>query len=1014
MNHLSLCLLFIPYFLTAQQQAVWFERLGMDDGLSSPYVISLCRDSRGFLWIGTAGGGLNRYDGHEMKVYRRRENDSLSLCDDHINNIVEDSEGFLWLGTNDGVCRMNPANGKCRRFTRHNGKLRGGYGCRVMLDRKGRVWTGNHGNLEYFDSTEQRFIRHPAIDAAEVITLSDFDAGGRLWLGTLNGFIAFDPAAGTARRILFSPATSAAPQAEPESAGIHIDRFNNIWVATWGRGLLRYDPGRDKFEQFLWDPNPEFPFMSNIPAALEETFGPDSARSFWIAANGGLFKFRLDPETFPDLKQEYEFYNSRSQAGLPEDSYTTMLADREGNLWAGSAVNGVYRYNTRQENFLTLRKIKKGPINQIGFTRNGEAIVCGLEEPVVLLDKNLRRKKAFTRFSAQMSSADVRNSWEAVKDESSGILYIATLDGLVAWDERMNKIRLYRYNPKDSSGLFHRKISNVMPVGNDRVLLGLWKRPLQLFDARGGKNIKILSPNLIVRRLRKSADGRVWVCTESGLFRFDPVAEQLDTVIGAADVRFWDAHFDRRGRIWTGTNKGLWLFDPKSNRIIARYGVEQGLPGNSISGICEDSLGRLWLMTELGLCFFDPDTRQCHPVTQADGLFFKKIEYQMSQSPDGRVWLAYENHIQIFKPELVKTPQPSRVYITGLKINEKDTLPDIPFERIPEIRLRPGQNALTFSFTAIDLESFGKTNFLYRLDGLQTEWVRAGKNRTAAFVNLPAGQYTFRVRPEDAGAGDTFDAVLRVRVTDHFWQRAWFRALVLVLLGAFTVFAYNRWTNQRMRLRLADLERERALEELRVDIAQDIHDEVGSALTKIALSAQFAAMLPDQQEQDFREKLRRIGTEARNVALQLGEIVFAINPRYDRFAEVQAYFREKGREFLEEAQISSRFELPAAPGNPAVPPQVKRQLYMLYRECLNNIVKHAEARSVGIVFRLDENGRDYLLEIRDDGKGFDPEKTRQFGSGLKGMQMRAEKIGAALEIETGPGKGTAVRVRGKL
>ncbi|MCK6695347.1 MAG: histidine kinase, partial [Thermoanaerobaculia bacterium] len=283
----------------------------------------------------------------------------------------------------------------------------------------------------------------------------------------------------------------------------------------------------------------------------------------------------------------------------------------------------------------------------------------------------------------------------------------------------------------------------------------------------------------------------------------------------------------------------------------------------------------------------------------------------------------------------------------------------------------------------------------------------------AAFVNLPAGQYTFRVRPEDAGAGDAFDAVLRVRVTDHFWQRAWFRALVLVLLSAFTVFAYNRWTNQRMRLRLADLERERALEDLRVDIAQDIHDEVGSALTKIALSAQFAAMVPDQQEQDFREKLRRIGTEARNVALQLGEIVFAINPRYDRFAEVQAYFREKGREFLEEAQLSSRFDLPPAPGNPAVPPPVKRQLYMLYRECLNNIVKHAEARSVSIVFRL-ENRRDYLLEIRDDGKGFDPENTRQFGSGLKGMQMRAEKIGAVLEMETGPGNGTTVRVRGRL
>src|SRR5690606_21429633 len=102
--------------------------------------------------------------------------------------------------------------------------------------------------------------------------------------------------------------------------------------------------------------------------------------------------------------------------------------------------------------------------------------------------------------------------------------------------------------------------------GNGRLLLGLWKRPLQLFDARKGKNIKILSPNLIVRRLRKTSDGRVWVCTENGLFRFDPATERLDTVIGDAGVRFWDVHFDRRGRSWAGTSKGLCLFDPTSHR----------------------------------------------------------------------------------------------------------------------------------------------------------------------------------------------------------------------------------------------------------------------------------------------------------------------------------------------------------------------------------------------------------------------------------------------------------------
>lgn len=1015
MKRLLILLLCIPYLLAAQKQTAYFEHIGMETGLTNLSILSLCRDSRGFLWIGTDGGGLNRYDGHAMEVYRHSEKDSLSVCDDHINNILEDREGHIWIGTNGGVSRLNPANGKCEHFTPKNGRLRGGYGSLLFRNKKGQIWVGNHGSLSWFDSLNRRFVAHPAIDSTEVLNYASFDTGGRLWAGTLNGIRMIEPGADTALHITtLLNGTSGKPK-DLGSTGVHIDASNNIWVTTWGNGLLRLNPESFHFEQFIWVPKPKFPGMANVPAAVAETFDSKGNRTLWIAADHGLFKFPLPAQAFPDLRLPHEHFDDQLETGLPLDRITALLADSGRNIWTGTSTNGLYRYNTRQENFQTLKNTKNGGISQISFAWDGTVIVTGMDDPLALFDQQLRRKKVFHRFSPQMDISEGRVSWEAAKDEESGILYVGTFDGLVAYDEKTNRTRVFRYNPEDSTGLLWRKIINVFPVGNNRLLLGFWKRHLQLFDARVGKSIKVFSKqNIIIRRIKKTTDGQIWICTESGLLRYDPVGVEMDTVIPPSGRRLWDIHRDTRSRYWLGTDKGLWLFDARSGHITAKYGVEQGLPGNDIYAICEDKLGRLWLMTELGLCFFDPETHRSYTIGQSEGLLFGNNAYVMNQSPDGRIWLAWQNQIQRFWPELVETPKPSRIYITGLKINEKDTLPDIPFEQIPEIRLRPGQNALTFSYTAIDLESFRKTNFLYRLEGLQNDWVRAGKNRTAAFVNLPAGVYTFRVRPEDAGDSAAFDAVLRVRVTDFFWQRAWFRALVLVLLSAFTVFAYNRWTNQRLRLRLADLERERALENLRLDIAQDIHDEVGSALTKISLSAQFAAMLPELTAPDFREKLRQIGAEARNVALQLGEIVFAINPRYDRFGEVQAYFREKGREFLEEAQISSRFDLPPAPGNPAVPPHVKRQLYMLYRECLNNIVKHAGAQSVGITFRLDENERNYLLEIRDDGKGFDPENTRRFGSGLKGMHTRAEKIGAVLEIETAPGKGTLVRVRGEL
>lgn len=224
----------------------------------------------------------------------------------------------------------------------------------------------------------------------------------------------------------------------------------------------------------------------------------------------------------------------------------------------------------------------------------------------------------------------------------------------------------------------------------------------------------------------------------------------------------------------------------------------------------------------------------------------------------------------------------------------------------------------------------------------------------------------------------------------------------------------NRLNREKLEQELAlEQERIRTAEQLRVQIAQDIHDEVGADLSKLSLSAEFAAMQETNQAPDLRLRLREVGAQTRNVARKLNELVFVINPRYDDFAEVQAYFREKGREFLEEAAISSRFDLPEAAGNPVVSPNVKRHLYMLFRECLNNTVKHANAGAVRVLFRADNDQR-FLLEIEDNGDGFDLNNTRKFGNGLKSMQSRCEKINAELTISSTPGDGTLLRVVGSL
>ncbi len=553
-----LLLLSLPCLLKAQQRATWFENFGMEIGLSHPNVVALCRDSRGFLWIGTGGGGLNRYDGCEMKVYRHRDNDSLSLCHDLVRSILEDSAGYLWVGTDGGISRFNPANGRCQNFTAQDSTLFANYLNYLFKDTQGHIWTGNSGGIERFDSIKQRFIHLQGSDSAQVSGHSAFDASGRLWGGGWNGIKLLDTATSKFKPYL------AYPDAPPEQYNslngnsVKIDRCNNIWATTWGGGLLRFHPDSEVFEKFIWMPKPEFPDQRNVPTDIAETFDFKGKRIFWIATVEGIFKFPLAPQDFPSLKKPHEYFDRQSESGLEHGHPSVLLSDQEGNLWGGSAGQGIFRYNFRQENFRAIRKIKEGAIAQLTFAKNGDILVCGSTDPLVILDAKFRRKKIFHRFSSNMHPSESRICWDVAKDEASGIVYTATFDGLVAYSEKTGKTRWYKYDPVDSTGLLSRKVTNILPLGNGRLLLGFWRRPLQLFDAASGKSVKVLIVKEIVRQIKKTADGKIWICTERQLLSFDPEKEKTSdiTPINVKDGAYWDIFLDARGRTWLATTEG--------------------------------------------------------------------------------------------------------------------------------------------------------------------------------------------------------------------------------------------------------------------------------------------------------------------------------------------------------------------------------------------------------------------------------------------------------------------------
>lgn len=220
----------------------------------------------------------------------------------------------------------------------------------------------------------------------------------------------------------------------------------------------------------------------------------------------------------------------------------------------------------------------------------------------------------------------------------------------------------------------------------------------------------------------------------------------------------------------------------------------------------------------------------------------------------------------------------------------------------------------------------------------------------------------------------------------------------------------------RLKMVAKQLELENTLQEerLRGRIAQDIHDDVGAELTKISLGTELVLHTSGHLSQEVEDRLRRIGTSARSAATSLREIIFTINPDYDQFSEMQAYYREYALEFFKDSGITLHLSFPDTSWSTEnISAEVKRNLFLLYKEALNNIVKHAEAREVFIGLNLTPTLQ-YILDVQDDGLGFDRTRRRPNGRGIRNMEQRAQAIRASLVFTTAEGEGTQLCIEGPI
>jgi signal transduction histidine kinase/ligand-binding sensor domain-containing protein len=956
-----------------------------EDGLPQNLVTSAVQTRDGYLWFGTFSG-LARFDGERFQVFDSVN--TLELRDRRVRHLFEDAQGTLWIGHETGAITRY-RDGRFQAFappSRNESERIIGLGS----DEQGRLWAMRENGAVDSVSGGQRL---PSLIAPERPGFMAWtrSASGHIWLAE-NGQAA-RLADGALVPVMLDP-----PHEREHVVGVAAAADGGAWILRDGR-IRKWKEGRwiEDRGNFPWPPG-------TVVVCLELRDGTLAVGTI----HSGLYMI------FGDDRPPAHFDRNN---GLPQNWVRFLYQDREGNLWAGAGSTGLVSLHPTAISVLNSPDQWRGcPVLAVAPGRNGSLWIgtdgAGLYHHAA---------GQWTRYS---ETEGLHNLYiHAVSETPGGEVWV----GHYWWGspyrlERGTFIRPANVDPSWSPALA------LLPIPETgELLVGNRGGLLKLSGADASWLIKSHEgPTDDVRALVRDREGTIWCgFAQGGLAR---LAEGKVSMFRRKDGLASDVvqclFPDDHGSLWIGTaDNGLTRL--KDGRFT-NLGLAHGLADTAICHILDDGLGYFWLSTQHGIQrVAKAELNRCADgaipaisgqiYNRGDGLpiveFVGGRQAAGCKTTDGRLWFASSKGVVSFDPaRIVSNPTPPPVMAEALLVDGKE----VRFVGgAASVRLPPDHQRLEFRYTGLSYVAPGKVQFKYRLDGIDKDWVDAGPKRTAFYSHLAAGTYRFRVIAcNNDGVWNLDGAALAFVVAPYFWQTWWFvGSSVIAALGA-AAFAARYFTRRRMQRQMEEMERRHALERERARIAQDIHDDVGASLSRIAMLSQPARSELGEPAR-AAAVLAGIYTTAREVTRALDEIVWAVDPSHDTLESLVDYMGKFAQEILAAAKVRCRLDLPVD-----VPPwpltaEVRHNLFLAFKEALNNAVKHAAASEVRVALQLRADA--FVLVVKDNGRGIENARTAPdqagrlaSGHGLHNMRTRLARIGGHCEITSEPRAGTSV------
>ncbi|MGH7595729.1 MAG: two-component regulator propeller domain-containing protein [bacterium] len=1008
-----------------------FEHISLEHGLSQATVYAILQDGRGFMWFGTQDG-LSRFDGYNFVVYRHSQTDSNSLPDNWIRCLYEDrfKPGVLWIGTQNGLSRFDYVSNRFTTFKhdpQDGNSLSHNYVKAICQDRAGRLWIGTEGGglnrLDHPDSLSTKhngksgpFTRYqhdpknPQSLSHNRVSAIIEDADGRLWIGMLGGGLdCLDPRTGNFTHYQTDPKNTNSLGSN-HVVCLYADpiRQETLWIGTYGGGLNRFDLKSKTFSKFEHDSeNPNTLSDNRVFNICSEASG-----ALWIGTfAGGLNHCDPEKNVFTRFQND-----PRQTQSLSADFVRAVFRDQSGNLWIGTHLGGLNKFDLKPKKFWHYRHDPHRPeslqndfVNAVHESPD-RTLWIGTN---IGLDKLERDGKAFQHLAllppeTQNGKIYVAAIWQ----QDANTLWLGTLgEGLLKYQIATGAVKQFKHDPQNSTSLSDNRVNALHQSRRGTLWLGTWGG-LNAFDLASetptGAAFASFQPDpqnphslshQEVLCISDDRNGNIWIGTNGGgLNKFDPVTKRFTHFVHDPQDPHSLSHNivtaifeDASGSLWFGTSDGLNRFGAEREQFI-HYLEADGLPNGKICGILGDGDGNLWISTWGGISRFNPTLRQFRNYDRADGLGGQSFRDGAAfRSPEGELFFGGIHGLNRFYPQNVQDDlRPPSVIITSFKVFDMPAQLDTAIAAIKTIKLSYRENFFSFEFAALDYTRPQKNRYAYKMDGFDKNWIQSGTRRYASYTNLDAGTYQFRVRGSNHdGVWNEQGAAVRLVITPPFWKTWWFRILAAAAIIGLLALVYRYRVSQ-----LLEVER------LRVRIASDLHDDIGASLTKISLHSELIEESSEPNE--IRDSLRKIGAMSRELVTTMSDVVWSIDARNDTVGDLVDRMRDFVVDILSAKGVVVMFDLAGLEVQKKLPVHLRQNIYLIFKEAINNIAKHAAASRVEVQIKNVEGK--FCMTIRDDGQGWrENEYEKSTGHGLRNMKMRAVRIGGHLDISKNDG-----------